>query len=203
MQALSELRTRRETAIRWYALAYIAGIVLGIGLAVDANVLINERIREETLKGKAAVSAIDAGFRRAYATVMDSNVTALIATLLLFWFGSGPVRGFAIFRGLGQPGGIVELFRIALNQAGGGRGDAFFRALVDFAFNDAAAQRLWLDASAENPRAIKVYTRAGFRLEGTLRHHWFRPALGRAVDLILMGVLRSEWETLERLPPRP
>ena len=115
----------------------------------------------------------------------------------------GPVRGFAIFRGLGQPGGIVELFRIALNQAGGGRGDAFFRALVDFAFNDAAAQRLWLDASAENPRAIKVYTRAGFRLEGTLRHHWFRPALGRAVDLILMGVLRSEWETLERLPPRP
>lgn len=79
----------------------IAGIVLGIGLAVDANVLINERIREEALKGKGAVTAIDAGFRRAYATVMDSNVTALIATLLLFWFGSGPVRGFAITMALG------------------------------------------------------------------------------------------------------
>jgi SecD/SecF fusion protein len=79
----------------------IAGIVLGIGLAVDANVLINERIREETLKGKPALSAIDAGFRRAYATVMDSNLTALIATLLLFWFGSGPVRGFAITMALG------------------------------------------------------------------------------------------------------
>ncbi len=79
----------------------IAGIILGIGLAVDANVLINERIREETLKGKSALLAIDAGFKRAYATVMDSNLTALIATLLLFWFGSGPVRGFAITMALG------------------------------------------------------------------------------------------------------
>ncbi|MCM2451643.1 protein translocase subunit SecD [Agrobacterium vitis] len=79
----------------------IAGIVLGIGLAVDANVLINERIREETRKGRSAMAALDAGFRRAYSTIIDSNVTALIATLLLFWFGSGPVRGFAITMGLG------------------------------------------------------------------------------------------------------
>jgi SecD/SecF fusion protein len=85
----------------------IAGIVLGIGLAVDANVLINERIREETLKGKAAVTAIDAGFRRAYATVMDSNVTSLIATVLLFSFGSGPVRGFAITMALGI---VISMF---------------------------------------------------------------------------------------------
>ena len=79
----------------------IAGIVLGIGLAVDANVLINERIREETRKGARAVVALDVGFKRAFATVVDSNVTALIATLLLFYFGSGPVRGFAITMGLG------------------------------------------------------------------------------------------------------
>ncbi len=85
----------------------IAGIVLGIGLAVDANVLINERIREETLKGKASIAAIDAGFKRAYATVMDSNVTALIATVLLFWFGSGPVRGFAITMALGI---VISMF---------------------------------------------------------------------------------------------
>lgn len=85
----------------------IAGIVLGIGLAVDANVLINERIREETLKGKSALLAIEAGFRRAYATVMDSNLTALIATLLLFWFGSGPVRGFAITMALGI---VISMF---------------------------------------------------------------------------------------------
>jgi SecD/SecF fusion protein len=79
----------------------IAGIVLGVGLAVDANVLINERIREETRKGKGAAAALDAGFNRAYATIVDSNVTALIATALLFWFGSGPVRGFAVTMGLG------------------------------------------------------------------------------------------------------
>lgn len=85
----------------------IAGIVLGIGLAVDANVLINERIREEALKGKPALAAIDAGFKRAYATVMDSNVTALLGTVLLFWFGSGPVRGFAITMALGI---VISMF---------------------------------------------------------------------------------------------
>jgi SecD/SecF fusion protein len=79
----------------------IAGIVLGIGLAVDANVLINERIREECRKGKGAFAAIDLGFNKAYSTIIDSNVTALIATVLLFWFGSGPVRGFAVTMGLG------------------------------------------------------------------------------------------------------
>ncbi len=79
----------------------IAGIVLGIGLAVDANVLINERIREETRKGRSAFAAIDAGFSKAYSTIVDSNVTALIATVLLFYFGTGPVRGFAVTMGLG------------------------------------------------------------------------------------------------------
>lgn len=79
----------------------IAGIVLGIGLAVDANILINERIREECRKGKGAFAAIDLGFNKAYSTIIDSNVTALIATVLLFWFGSGPVRGFAVTMGLG------------------------------------------------------------------------------------------------------
>ncbi|MDY6946358.1 MAG: protein translocase subunit SecD, partial [Pseudomonadota bacterium] len=79
----------------------IAGMVLGIGLAVDANVLINERIREETRKGKSALAALTNGFDRAYATIIDSNVTALIATALLFWFGSGPVRGFAVTMALG------------------------------------------------------------------------------------------------------
>ena len=79
----------------------IAGIVLSIGLAVDANVLINERIREETRKGLGAMAALDAGFKRAAATIVDSNLTALIATLLLFMFGTGPVRGFAVTMGLG------------------------------------------------------------------------------------------------------
>ena len=79
----------------------IAGIILGIGLAVDANILINERIREETKKGASAFKALDLGFSRAYSTIVDANVTTLIATGLLFMFGSGPVRGFAITMMLG------------------------------------------------------------------------------------------------------
>lgn len=74
----------------------IAGIVLVIGIAVDANVLINERIREETRAGKSPLAAVDSGYSRALITIIDSNVTTLIAVLVLFWLGSGPVRGFAV-----------------------------------------------------------------------------------------------------------
>jgi protein-export membrane protein SecD len=74
----------------------IAGIVLTIGIAVDANVLINERIREEIRAGKSPFAAVDAGYSRALITIVDSNVTTLIAVLVLFWLGSGPVRGFAV-----------------------------------------------------------------------------------------------------------
>jgi protein-export membrane protein SecD len=74
----------------------IAGIVLTIGIAVDANVLINERIREEIRTGKSPFAAVDAGYSRALITIIDSNVTTLIAVLVLFWLGSGAVRGFAV-----------------------------------------------------------------------------------------------------------
>jgi protein-export membrane protein SecD len=74
----------------------IAGIVLTIGIAVDANVLINERIREEIRSGKSPVASVEAGYTRAMSTIVDSNVTTLISTLVLFWLGSGPVRGFAV-----------------------------------------------------------------------------------------------------------
>lgn len=79
----------------------IAGIILGIGFGVDANILINERIREESKKGLSAFAALDNGFKRAYSTIVDANVTSLIATSLMFMFGSGPVRGFAITMFLG------------------------------------------------------------------------------------------------------
>ncbi|WP_439272128.1 protein translocase subunit SecD [Pseudochrobactrum sp. HB0163] len=79
----------------------IAGIILSIGIAVDANILINERIREETKKGLSAMPALDKGFNSAYSTIVDANVTSVIATILLFMFGSGPVRGFAITMMLG------------------------------------------------------------------------------------------------------
>jgi preprotein translocase subunit SecD len=74
----------------------IAGIVLTIGTAVDSNVLIYERIREEVHAGRTIISAIQAGFDRAFATIIDSNSTMAIAALILFFMGSGPVRGFAV-----------------------------------------------------------------------------------------------------------
>ena len=79
----------------------IAGIVLTVGIAVDSNVLIYERIREEVRHGRNAIAAIDAGFTRALATILDSNITTFIAALVLFFIGTGAVRGFAITLGLG------------------------------------------------------------------------------------------------------
>jgi preprotein translocase subunit SecD len=74
----------------------IAGLVLGVAMAVDANVLIYERIREELRLGKMPVSAIDAGFQRAYVTILDSQLTTLACAIIMFWLGSGPIRGFAV-----------------------------------------------------------------------------------------------------------
>jgi protein-export membrane protein SecD len=79
----------------------IAGLVLTIAMAVDANVLIYERIREEARAGKSPIAAIDAGFNRAYVTIVDSQLTSLAASLIMFWLGSGPIRGFAVTLTLG------------------------------------------------------------------------------------------------------
>jgi preprotein translocase subunit SecD len=79
----------------------IAGIVLTVGIAVDSNVLIYERIREELRGGRTAISAIDAGFKRALPTILDSNITTFIAAAVLFYIGTGPVRGFAVTLGIG------------------------------------------------------------------------------------------------------
>jgi preprotein translocase subunit SecD len=79
----------------------IAGIVLTVGIAVDSNVLIYERIREEVRHGRSAIAAIDAGFSRALATILDSNITTFIAAAVLFFIGTGPVRGFAVTLGIG------------------------------------------------------------------------------------------------------
>jgi SecD/SecF fusion protein len=85
----------------------IAGLILNIGMAVDANVLIYERIREELRFGKTVRSAIDAGFKRALITIMDSQLTTLITALILLWAGTGPIKGFAITLTFGL---IISLF---------------------------------------------------------------------------------------------
>lgn len=79
----------------------IAGIILTIGMAVDANVLIFERIREELRAGKGVVGALNAGFSKAFVTILDSNLTTIIAAAFLFLFGTGPVRGFAVTLAVG------------------------------------------------------------------------------------------------------
>ena len=74
----------------------IAGVVLTIGMAVDANVLISERMREEVRLGKTARAAVEAGYERALPAILDSNITTFLSGLILFQFGSGPVKGFAV-----------------------------------------------------------------------------------------------------------
>lgn len=85
----------------------IAGIILSMGMAVDANVLIFERFKEEHRNGKTMRAAMEAGFSRAFTTILDANVTTLIAAAVLFYFGTGPVKGFAITLALGI---IISMF---------------------------------------------------------------------------------------------
>ena len=85
----------------------IAGIILSIGMAVDGNVLIFEHFKEEVLRGKSLRNAMDSGFSRALVTILDSNITTLIACAVLFYLGTGPIRGFAVTLALGV---ILSMF---------------------------------------------------------------------------------------------
>lgn len=153
-----------------------------------------------------AATASDFPFIRALAQrpdyapfITDEDDAALAAYLtspsarLLIWETDQTPAGAALFGEIGDPSGRVELRRLVLAGAGKGAGAAFLNALCAYAFEDLAAKRLWLDASGENLRAQRTYVRAGFTLEGRLRDHWYRPALGRTVDLMLYGMSRAEW----------
>jgi SecD/SecF fusion protein len=96
----------------------IAGIVLTIGMAVDANVLIYERIREELRAGKSILAAIDAGFKRAWGTIIDSHLTQLIAAIVLYFLGSGPVQGFAVTLALGILTSLFTSYTVTLYFVG-------------------------------------------------------------------------------------
>jgi SecD/SecF fusion protein len=96
----------------------IAGIVLTIGMAVDANVLIYERIREEQKAGKSILASIDAGFQRAWGTIIDSHLTQLIAAIVLYFLGSGPVQGFAVTLALGILTSLFTSYTVTLYFVG-------------------------------------------------------------------------------------
>ena len=82
-------------------LAGIAGFILSIGMAVDANILIFERMKEELRAGRTRTQAVEIGFSRAWNSIRDSNVSSLITSVILFWFGTGSVRGFALALAIG------------------------------------------------------------------------------------------------------
>jgi preprotein translocase subunit SecD len=102
----------------------IAGIVLTVGMAVDANVLIFERIREELRNGNSPQAAIHAGYEKAFSTIADANITTLIAAVVLFSFGTGPIKGFAVTLSIGI---VTSMFtaimgtRAIINLIYGGR----------------------------------------------------------------------------------
>jgi protein-export membrane protein SecD len=130
-----------------WTLPGIAGLVLSIGMAVDSNVLIFERIKEELRSGKAIASAIPAGFDRAFSTIIDTHVTTVVASAFLFIFGTGPVRGFAVTLVIGLVANLftavfvsraifeVELWRrprMSHLSIGSGRTELFKSANIDF-----------------------------------------------------------------------
>jgi preprotein translocase subunit SecD len=107
----------------------IAGIVLTMGMAVDANVLIYERIREELRNGNTPQAAIHAGYERAFDTIFDANLTTLIAALMLFFIGTGPVKGFAVTLSIGI---LTSMFTAVLAS----------RAVVNFRYGGRRLQKL-------------------------------------------------------------
>lgn len=107
----------------------IAGIVLTVGMAVDANVLIYERIREELRLGYSPQAAIYAGYERAFSTILDANVTTLIVAIILFAIGTGPVRGFAVTLSLGLLTSMLT-------------GITYTRAIVNWIYGGRTVQRL-------------------------------------------------------------
>jgi len=85
----------------------IAGIILSVGMAVDANVIIFARMKEELELGKTVRASVESGFNRAFIAILDANVTTLIAAVVLYYFGTGPIQGFAITLGIGT---VVSMF---------------------------------------------------------------------------------------------
>ena len=122
----------------------IAGIILSIGMAVDANVLIFERFKEEIRKGKTLRSAMGSGFSRAIITILDSNITTLMAAAILFYLGTGPIKGFAVTLSLGT---LLSMFTAV----------TVTKFLLQFLiFSNFTKNPAWFGISAPKPEDIKV-----------------------------------------------
>src|SRR4029078_5200889 len=145
----------------------IAAMALAIGVAIDSNVLINERVREELRNGASPQAAIHAGYERAWGTILDSNVTTLIAGIALLAFGSGPVRGFAVVHCIGI---VTSMFSAVF----------FSRGLVNLWYGRQKKLKAVSIGTVWRAAADSAITRAEERKEcsGCL----LRPAKGQAVE---------------------
>ena len=161
----------------------IAGIVLTVGMAVDSNVLIYERIKEERRGGRSLIQAIDAGFQRAFGTILDANITTLIAAVILFYLGSGPVRGFAVTLAIGIVTTVFTAFTVTrwmiAEWVRRKRPKALPRGLMSELFTNARYKFMWL-------RRVDVPVLRGcrHRFTGALcdRRHELRHRLQGRID---------------------
>jgi len=133
-------------------LAGIAGFVLSVGMAVDANILIFERTKEELRLGKSLPLAIEAGFNRAWNSILDSNVSSLITAFILYWFGSSVIRGFALVLIIGV---LVSMFTAI----------TFTRTVLRFVVQRQAVRRAWLFGVSDEEFVARPSLRPGFRGE--------------------------------------
>jgi RimJ/RimL family protein N-acetyltransferase len=127
-------------------------------------------------------------------TALHAYATAPGSRLLIWESDQAAQAGFALFCDVGHPSGTVELRRLALAELGQGRGVAYVKVLLAYAFNDLSARKVFLDTSENNLRAQKVYAQIGFTQEGRLRQHCYCAPLDRNFDELLYGMLRAEWD---------
>ena len=124
-------------------LAGIAGVILSIGMAVDANVLIFERTKEELRNGKELQTAIDEGFKRAWDSIRDSNFSSLITCAILFYFGSSIIRGFALNLALGI---LISMFSAIM----------LTRTFMNFAASTKLGENPWLFGKPKKKKALNL-----------------------------------------------
>jgi preprotein translocase subunit SecD len=125
-----------------FTLSGIAGFILSIGMAVDANILIFERTKEEIKKGRSLLSAVEEGFRRAWPSIRDGNYSTILTSLILIWVGTGFVKGFAIILILGI---LTSMFTAIV----------ITKTLLRFTLGAWAEKRMWLILRVKKEEAVK------------------------------------------------
>ena len=145
-----------EAKPEYLLLAGIAGFVLSVGMAVDANILIFERTKEELRAGKTLPAAVEAGFNRAWNSILDSNVSSLITAGILFWFGTSVIRGFALVLIIGVLTSMFTAITVS-------------RTILRFVVGQPALRKAWMWGVSEEEFLARPATRVRSRREAATR----------------------------------